>query len=113
MNNDAELVAGFPVPGPQPEKLSRLVAAAAVAGGASFLTACGSSDSGKREGATSDKAAKKLLPAFVASSVAEPDIPAKNGSAAGFTSKVAPATSRPPCHAHRCARSWARRWRPP
>jgi putative aldouronate transport system substrate-binding protein len=51
LNNDAELVA---------------TVAAAVGGGASFLTACGSSDSGKREGATSDKAAKKLLPAFVA-----------------------------------------------
>lgn len=84
-----------PVPGPRaPSRRSFLaaatVAAAAAAGGASFLTACGSSGSGKREGATSDKAAKKLLPAFVASSVAEPDIPAKNGSAAKFTSKVDP-----------------------
>lgn len=44
-----------PVPGPRaPSRRSFLtsatVAAAAVAGGASFLTACGSSDSGKREG---------------------------------------------------------------
>ncbi|WP_446696865.1 extracellular solute-binding protein [Streptomyces himalayensis] len=90
LNNDAELVAGSRSPGPQPEKLSRLRHCRRRGGRrwCLFLTACGSSDSGKREGATSDKAAKKLLPAFVASSVAEPDIPAKNGSAAGFTSKV-------------------------
>ncbi|MFD0317578.1 extracellular solute-binding protein [Streptomyces flavalbus] len=68
---------------------STAVAAVAVGGGAPLLTACGGSDSGSREGTTSGKDAKKLLPAFVASNVVAPDIPAKNGSAAGFTRKLA------------------------
>ncbi|MFI9769769.1 extracellular solute-binding protein [Streptomyces sp. NPDC052415] len=67
---------------------SSAVAAAAVAGGMPLLAACGDSDSGSREGTTSGKDAKKLLPAYVASNVVAPDIPAKNGSAAGFTSKL-------------------------
>ncbi|MFF3343744.1 extracellular solute-binding protein [Streptomyces sp. NPDC002779] len=67
---------------------SSAVAAAAVAGGMPLLAACGDSDSGSREGTTSGKDAKKLLPAYVASNVVVPDIPAKNGSAAGFTSKL-------------------------
>ncbi len=67
---------------------STAVATAAVAGGMPLLTACGGSDSGSREGATSGKAADKLLPTYVASTVAKPDIPAKNGSAAGYTGKV-------------------------
>ncbi|MGW5639438.1 extracellular solute-binding protein [Streptomyces sp. NPDC003832] len=67
---------------------SSAVAAAAVAGGMPLLAACGDSDSGSREGTTSGKDAKKILPAYVASNVVVPDIPAKNGSAAGFTSKL-------------------------
>jgi putative aldouronate transport system substrate-binding protein len=67
---------------------SSAVAAAAVAGGMPLLAACGDSDSGSREGTTSGKDAKKLLPAYAASNVVVPDIPAKNGSAAGFTSKL-------------------------
>ncbi|MEV5879611.1 extracellular solute-binding protein [Streptomyces sp. NPDC052101] len=67
---------------------STAVAAVAVAGGAPLLTACGGSDSGSREGATSGKAADKLLPAYVASKFAKPDIPAKNGSADGYTGKI-------------------------
>ncbi|MEU9733983.1 extracellular solute-binding protein [Streptomyces sp. NPDC048002] len=67
---------------------SSAVAAAAVAGGMPLLAACGDSDSGSREGTTSDKDAKKILPAYVASNVVVPDIPAKNGSSAGFTSKL-------------------------
>ncbi|MER5794032.1 extracellular solute-binding protein [Streptomyces sp. NPDC001980] len=67
---------------------STAVATAAVAGGMPLLTACGGSDSGSGEGATSGKAADKLLPTFVASTVGEPDLPSKNGSSAGYTSKV-------------------------
>ncbi|QGZ52460.1 extracellular solute-binding protein [Streptomyces sp. QHH-9511] len=67
---------------------STAVATAAVAGGMPLLAACGGSDDGSREGATSGKAADKLLPAYVPSKVADPDIPSKNGSAAGYTSKV-------------------------
>jgi putative aldouronate transport system substrate-binding protein len=53
-----------------------------------LLAACGGSESGSREGTTSGKNAKKILPAYVAGSVVTPDIPAKNGSAVGFTSKL-------------------------
>lgn len=67
---------------------STAVAAAAVAGGMPLLTACGGSESKDREGTTSGKAADKLLPAFVASTHAKPDIASKNGSAAGYTGKV-------------------------
>ncbi|MFF4713954.1 extracellular solute-binding protein [Streptomyces eurythermus] len=68
---------------------STAVAAAAVAGGLPLLTACGGGQEGRKEGTTSGKAARKILPAYVASSVVAPDIPAKNGSAAGFTKAVA------------------------
>jgi putative aldouronate transport system substrate-binding protein len=67
---------------------STAVATAAVAGGIPLLTACGGSDSGSREGATSGKAADKLIPTYVASTVTQPDIPSKNGSSAGYTSKI-------------------------
>ncbi|GGS01301.1 lipoprotein [Streptomyces humidus] len=53
-----------------------------------MLAACGGSDSGSREGTTSGKDAKKILPAYMASNVVAPDIPAKNGSAMGFTGKL-------------------------
>src|SRR6266540_101869 len=67
---------------------STAVAAAAVAGGMPLLAACGGSQEGRKEGTTSGKAAQKLLPAFVAQSVVSPDIPAKNGSAAGFITAI-------------------------
>ncbi|MFE5812889.1 extracellular solute-binding protein [Streptomyces sp. NPDC056479] len=67
---------------------STAVATAAVAGGMPLLTACGGSDSESREGATSGKAADKLIPTYVASTVAQPDLPSKNGSSAGYTGKV-------------------------
>ncbi len=52
-----------------------------------LLSACGGGGKNDRkEGTTSGKDAQKILPAFVASNVVTPDIPAKNGSAAGFTS---------------------------
>jgi putative aldouronate transport system substrate-binding protein len=70
---------------------STAVAAAAVAGGAPLLSACGGSQEGGEEGTTSGKDAQKILPAFIASSVVAPDIPAKNGSAAGFTQAIATA----------------------
>ncbi|MET9431150.1 Tat pathway signal sequence domain protein [Streptomyces sp. NPDC003036] len=68
---------------------STAVAAVAVAGGAPLLTACGGGQNRKKDGATSGKDAAKLLPAFAARTVAAPDIPSKNGSAAGFTTAVA------------------------
>ncbi|MFJ8790244.1 Tat pathway signal sequence domain protein [Streptomyces sp. NPDC102462] len=68
---------------------STAVVATAVAGGTPLLTACGGGQEGRKEGTTSGKAAQKLLPAYVASSVVAPDIPAKNGSAAGFTKAIA------------------------
>ncbi|MFJ8602683.1 extracellular solute-binding protein [Streptomyces shenzhenensis] len=55
-----------------------------------LLTACGGGQEGRKEGTTSGKAAQKLLPAYAASSVVALDIPAKNGSAAGFTRAIAP-----------------------
>ncbi|MFJ5999257.1 extracellular solute-binding protein [Streptomyces sp. NPDC092370] len=64
---------------------STAVATAAVAGGMPLLAACGGSQEGRKEGTTSGKDAKKLLPAFVARNIVSPDIPSKNGSAAGFT----------------------------
>ncbi|MEV6181011.1 extracellular solute-binding protein [Streptomyces sp. NPDC052015] len=67
---------------------STAVATAAVAGGMPLLTGCGGSDSGSREGTTSGKDADKLLPTHVASTFARPDVPSKNGSAAGYTGKV-------------------------
>ncbi|WP_031484991.1 extracellular solute-binding protein [Streptomyces bicolor] len=71
---------------------STAVATAAVAGGMPLLSACGGSDGGSREGTTSGKNAKKILPAYVASNIVQPDIPSKNGSAMGFTSKLDIAT---------------------
>ncbi|WP_338687105.1 extracellular solute-binding protein [Streptomyces acidiscabies] len=67
---------------------STAVATAAVAGGMPLLSACGSSDSGSRDGTTAGKNAQKILPAYVANNVVTPDIPAKNGSAVGFVGKV-------------------------
>ncbi|MFF8484837.1 extracellular solute-binding protein [Streptomyces antibioticus] len=64
------------------------VAGAAVAGGVPLLTACGGTDGGSRDGTTSGKDAEKILPAFVAGTVVTPDIPSKNGSAAGFTAEL-------------------------
>ncbi|MDX3578923.1 MULTISPECIES: extracellular solute-binding protein [unclassified Streptomyces] len=71
---------------------STAVATAAVAGGMPLLAGCGGSDGGSRDGTTSGKDAEKILPAFVASNVVTPDIPAKNGSAMGFTGKLDLAT---------------------
>ncbi|GGW72974.1 lipoprotein [Streptomyces galilaeus] len=56
-----------------------------------MLAACGGSESGSRDGTTSGKDAKKILPAFVANNVVTPDIPSKNGSAVGFYNKLDPA----------------------
>ncbi|MFE1026560.1 extracellular solute-binding protein [Streptomyces sp. NPDC058818] len=68
---------------------STAVATAAVAGGMPLLSACGGGGKNDRkEGTTSGKDAQKILPAFVASNVVTPDIPAKNGSAAGFTKAI-------------------------
>ncbi|WP_405868973.1 Tat pathway signal sequence domain protein [Streptomyces sp. NBC_00005] len=70
---------------------STAVATAAVAGGMPLLAACGGGQDGNKDGTTSGKAAQKLLPTFAATSVVTPDIPAKNGSAAGFTKAIADA----------------------
>ncbi|GGQ39259.1 extracellular solute-binding protein [Streptomyces mutabilis] len=77
--------------GPSRRKFLASTAAvtAAVAGGVPLLSACGGgSDGGSRDGTTSGKDAKRLLPAYVASNVVTPDIPSKNGSAIGFTGKL-------------------------
>ncbi|MFI6550910.1 extracellular solute-binding protein [Streptomyces prunicolor] len=71
---------------------STAVVAAAVAGGVPLLSACGASDSGSGGGSSEGKGVKKLLPAFVASNVVTPDLPTKNGSAIGFSSKLDLAT---------------------
>ncbi|MEU5576580.1 extracellular solute-binding protein [Streptomyces huasconensis] len=65
------------------------LAVLAAIGGAPLLTACGGGGS-KNEGATTGKKLKDLLPAYVAPDLVTPDIPAENGSAAGFT-KALPA----------------------
>ncbi|WP_149825668.1 extracellular solute-binding protein [Streptomyces tailanensis] len=70
---------------------STAVAAAVVAGGVPLLSACGGSQEGRKDGTTSGKDAAKILPTFVASNVVAPDIPAKNGSAAGFSTAIATA----------------------
>ncbi|MFF9167562.1 MULTISPECIES: extracellular solute-binding protein [unclassified Streptomyces] len=67
---------------------STALATAAVAGGMPLLAACGGADSGSRDGTTSGKDARKILPAYIAQNVVAPDIPAKNGSAVGFTSRL-------------------------
>ncbi|MBW8798374.1 MAG: extracellular solute-binding protein [Streptomyces sp.] len=67
---------------------STAVATAAVAGGMPLLAACGASDSGSGGGSSSGKGTQKLLPSYVANNVVTPDIPSKNGSSIGFTSKL-------------------------
>ncbi|WP_330300538.1 extracellular solute-binding protein [Streptomyces sp. NBC_00503] len=67
---------------------STAVATAAVAGGMPLLTACGGSGSGTPNGTTAGKGADKLLPTYVASTVAKPDLPSKNGSSDGYIAKV-------------------------
>ncbi|MFV2119847.1 Tat pathway signal sequence domain protein [Streptomyces sp. Act-28] len=71
---------------------STAVAAAAVAGGVPLLAACGGDGQGERkDGATSGKDAAGILPTYVPQDIVKPDIPAKNGSSAGFTTAVAAA----------------------
>ncbi|MEU5718680.1 extracellular solute-binding protein [Streptomyces sp. NPDC020403] len=62
-------------------------AAVAVAGGAPLLAACGGSGSGSagKEGTTTGKALKKVLPSYVPSNLVQPDVPGVNGSSPGFT----------------------------
>ncbi|MFC8349033.1 extracellular solute-binding protein [Streptomyces sp. NPDC057280] len=86
--NAASLPPGPSGPSRRSFLASTAVATAAVAGGMPLLAACGGSEGGTREGTTSGKNAKKILPAYVASNVVQPDIPSKNGSAMGFTSKL-------------------------
>jgi putative aldouronate transport system substrate-binding protein len=69
---------------------STVVAAAAVAGGVPLLSAC-SGSSGGNGGTTSGKAAKKILPTYVAQNVVTPDIPSKNGSTPGYTKAISTA----------------------
>ncbi|WP_327351351.1 extracellular solute-binding protein [Streptomyces sp. NBC_01304] len=69
---------------------SSAVVAAAVAGGVPLLSACSGSEGTDNEGTTTGKKLKDLLPAHVATKGITPDIPSKNGSAAGFT-KALPA----------------------
>ncbi|MEU2181348.1 extracellular solute-binding protein [Streptomyces thermolilacinus] len=83
-------------PSPRPSGSSRrsflastAVAAAAVAGGVPLLAACGGGgQSARKEGTTSGKAAAGILPTYVPQDIVTPDIPAKNGSSAGFTTAI-------------------------
>ncbi|ORT56778.1 extracellular solute-binding protein [Streptomyces sp. CB03238] len=68
---------------------STALAATAVAGGVPLLAACGGAPRAKKDGTTSGKDARKILPAFVAQNVVAPDLPSKNGSSAGFTTAIA------------------------
>lgn len=69
---------------------STAIAAAAVTGGVPLLSACSTEGSGGKNGTTSGKDLKKLLPTYAASTVADPDIPSVNGSSPGYT-KAPPA----------------------
>ncbi|MDG4858346.1 extracellular solute-binding protein [Streptomyces sp. T-3] len=69
---------------------SSAAVAAAVAGGVPLLSACSGSGASDNEGTTTGKKLKDLLPSYVAAKGITPDIPSKNGSAAGFT-KALPA----------------------
>ncbi|MFF5278658.1 extracellular solute-binding protein [Streptomyces sp. NPDC000133] len=65
---------------------SSAVAAVAVAGGVPLLAACGGgSGSGSKEGTTTGKALKKVLPNYVPSNLVQPDVAGVNGSSPGFT----------------------------
>ncbi|OKK03676.1 Tat pathway signal sequence domain protein [Streptomyces sp. CB03234] len=68
---------------------STALAATAAAGGVPLLAACGGEPRAKRDGTTSGKDARKILPAFVAQHVVAPDLPSKNGSSAGYTTAIA------------------------
>ncbi|TWG06971.1 carbohydrate ABC transporter substrate-binding protein (CUT1 family) [Streptomyces brevispora] len=63
------------------------VAAVAVAGGVPLLAACGGSGSGSgtKEGTTTGKALKKVVPTYSQLNLVEPDVPGANGSSPGFT----------------------------
>jgi putative aldouronate transport system substrate-binding protein len=68
---------------------SSAVAAVAVAGGLPLLSACNNpKEENRKEGATTGKNAKDLLPAYVALNLVTPDIPSKNGSPVGFTQSI-------------------------
>ncbi|MET8171345.1 extracellular solute-binding protein [Streptomyces clavifer] len=62
-------------------------AAVAVAGGAPLLAACGGSGtaSGSKEGTTTGKALKKVMPSYAPTNLVQPDVPGVNGSSPGFT----------------------------
>ncbi|WP_329618089.1 extracellular solute-binding protein [Streptomyces brevispora] len=63
------------------------MAAVAVAGGVPLLAACGGSGSGSgtKEGTTTGKALKKVVPTYSQLNLVEPDVPGVNGSSPGFT----------------------------
>ncbi|WP_392871602.1 extracellular solute-binding protein [Streptomyces sp. LN499] len=62
------------------------VAAVAVAGGVPLLAACGGgSGSGSKEGTTTGKALKKVVPNYIPSNLVQPDVAGVNGSSPGFT----------------------------
>ncbi|MEV6162858.1 extracellular solute-binding protein [Streptomyces sp. NPDC052052] len=64
---------------------SSALAAVAVAGGAPLLAACGGSGAGAKDGTTTGKALKKILPDHIPSSLVQPDVAGVNGSSPGFT----------------------------
>ncbi|WP_329030846.1 extracellular solute-binding protein [Streptomyces sp. NBC_01423] len=63
------------------------MAAVAVAGGVPLLAACGGSGSGagSKEGTTTGKALKKVVPSYAPLNLVQPDVPGVNGSSPGFT----------------------------
>jgi putative aldouronate transport system substrate-binding protein len=82
---NSEAAASSSAPSRRTFLASTAVVAAAVAGGVPLLSACASSAGSSKEGTTSGKDLKRLLPTYVASRFADPDIPSKNGSAVGYT----------------------------
>lgn len=63
------------------------VAAVAVVGGVPLLAACGGSGSGSgsKEGTTTGKALKKVVPSYAPLNLVQPDVASVNGSSPGFT----------------------------
>ncbi|MFI8811694.1 MULTISPECIES: extracellular solute-binding protein [unclassified Streptomyces] len=83
----ASAAPGSPAPSRRRFLASGAVAAVAAAGGVPLLAACGGSGagSGSKEGTTTGRALRKILPSYVPSNLVQPDVAGVNGSSPGFT----------------------------